>query len=374
MKFNKIIALACTLSAVHPAFAGNKDRSGQAAGTQLLVNPWASTNGVFGLNGAHSGGLQAMKLNVAGLTRTKNLEVGATHNTYLSGSGSTIIGAGFANRVNEKGVLGVHVMSINMGEVPVTTVDAPQGGLGTFRPSIFNASLGYGHSFTKSIDAGVNFTFLSEGVSNVRAGAFAIDAGIQYRTGDKEELHFGVFLKNVGSNMRFAGDGLAFNGTSPDDPGKQITLQNRSEKFQLPTQLVIASSYDLYFGNDVKMEAAAPPAEGEAPAPETATLTGIKNSRLTLMGSFISNSFIADNLGLGAEYAYREAFHLRAGYRYESGIADVATSQTFYKGLSAGAGFAFKFGKTSNQKVQVDYAFRPTSVGSVHAVSLLFKN
>jgi hypothetical protein len=372
MKLNKILLLACTVAVSTGAFAGNKDRSGQAAGSQLLVNPWAATNGVFGLNGGHTAGLQAMKLNIAGLARTKKLEVAATHNTYLSGNGMSIIGAGFANRLSPKGVLGVHVMSINMGEIPVTTVDAPQGGLGTFKPSIFNASVGYGHSFTKSIDAGVNFTFLSEGVSNVRAGAFAIDAGVQYRTGDLEELHFGVFLKNVGSNMRFTGDGLAFNGTSPDDPSKQITLQNRSEKFQLPTQLTIASSYDIYMGNQVSVTSA-PTAEGETPAPSTAMLTGIKTSRLTLMGSFISNAFIADNLGLGAEYAYKESLFLRAGYRYESGIADVATSTTVYTGLSAGAGVAFNFGKT-DQKVQLDYAYRPTRVGAVHSVSLHFRN
>jgi hypothetical protein len=372
MRFNKLI-LATVLAGISAnAFAGNKDRSGQAGGTQLLVSPWAASNGVFGLNGAYVGGLEAMKLNIAGLAQTKKIEVGAAHNTYLTGTNTSIIDAGFAARLSARGVLGVNIMSINMGDIPVTTEGSPEpGALGVYKPSMFNASIGYGHSFTKSIDAGVNFTFLSEGISNVRAGAVGIDAGIMYKTGDLENVHFGVFLRNVGSNLRFAGDGLSFNGTSPDDQTKQITLQNRAEKFQLPTQLVISTAYDFYLGNEVKMEST-PAAEGsEAPAAQTAVLTGKKTSRLTLSGSFISNSFLADNLGIGAEYAYKEGFFMRAGYRYESNINDAALTGTFFTGLSAGAGFQFKVGEGN---LALDYAFRPTRIGAVHTVGLRFRN
>jgi hypothetical protein len=372
MRINKIILATALLGVTTSAFAGNKDRSGQAGGTQLLIAPWAATNGLFGLNGAYVGGLEAMKLNVAGLAQTKKIEVGASHNTYLTGANTSIINAGFASRLSSRGCMGVNIMSVNMGEVPVTNELSPEPGVqGVYKPTMFNASIGYGHSFTKSIDAGVNFTFLSEGVANVRAGALGIDAGIMYKTGDLEQVHFGVFLRNVGSNMRFSGDGLSFNGTSPDDATKQITLQNRSERFQLPTQLVISSAYDFYLGNEVKMETA-PNSEGtDAPAAETAVMTGKKTSRLTFSGSFISNSFIADNLGIGAEYAYREGFFARLGYRYESDINDAALSGTFFTGLSAGAGFQFKFGEG---RLALDYAYRPTRIGAVHSVGLRFRN
>ena len=354
--------------------AGNKDRSGQAAASELLVNPWAATGGVFGLNGSYVSGLEAMKLNIGGLARAKKLEIGAVYNTYIQNSGVSIVNAGFANRLNKKNVFGVNVMSVNYGNIPITTIDKPQGGDGNFKPSFFNASIGYAHNFTENIDGGVNITFVSEGVSNVRASAIGLDAGIMYSTGDDKELHFGVTLRNVGSNMRLSGDGLSFNGTTPDNLDNQITVQQRSDKFQLPTQLNISVGYDLYFGKD-RAIAAAKPVEGEV-APEAISLTNTGkayDSKLTLMGSFISNAFISDNVGIGAEYSYRDKLFLRGGYRYQTQIGDAAFTSTFYKGISAGAGIALKFGKEeSNSRMQIDYAFKPTRVGAVHGVSLRF--
>jgi opacity protein-like surface antigen len=372
-KFLSITLFAiCAISTV--ATAGNKDRSGQAAASELLVNPWAATGGVFGMNGSYVSGLEAMKLNIGGLARTKSLELGAVYNSYIQNSGIGIVNAGFANRLSKKNVLGVNVMSINYGNIPVTGVDNPQGTGANFKPSFFNASIGYGHNFTEHIDGGLNVTFVSEGVSNVRASAVGIDAGIMYTTGDDDELHFGVTLRNVGSNMRFRGDGLSFNGTTPDNLDNQITVEQRSDKFQLPTQLNISVGYDLFFGQQ-RAIAAAKPVEGEI-TPEAAALTNTGmayDSKLTLMGSFISNAFISDNVGAGLEYSFKNKLFLRGGYRYETRINDAALTSTFYRGLSAGAGVALKFGKEeSNSRLQIDYAFKPTRVGAVHGVSLRF--
>jgi hypothetical protein len=368
MKQNLIIAILI-ISTGFNAIAGNKDRSGQAGATQLLVNPCAATGGVFGLNGASAMGVEALKVNIGGLAKLKTFEASANYNIYNENTKLKINNVCFGSRLNAKSVFGVQIMSVDWGEIPVTTVDVPQpGGLSTFKPSMFNASVGYAYSFTKSIDAGINFTYIGEGVSNAKAAAVGIDAGIMYSTGDNDELHFGVTLKNVGTNMRFGGDGLTFNGTSPDDPTKQITLSQRSEKFQLPTQLNIATAYDIYLGKAIIM---APAAAEDVPS--EAIVSTKTNSRLTLNGSFISNAFINDYLGIGAEYAFREQFFLRAGYRYESGITDASKSLTFYKGVSFGGGAALKTGKgEAKSKVQVDYAYKPTVLGGVHTIGIKF--
>ncbi len=370
-KILSITLLACcTLS----ASAGNKDRSGQAAASELLVNPWAATGGVFGLNGSYVRGLEAMKLNIAGLAKAKSLEIGGVYNAYIQNSGIGIVNAGFANRLNKKNVFGVNVMSINYGNIPITTVEKPQGGDGTFKPQFFNASIGYAHNFTDNIDGGVNITFVSEGVANVKASAIGLDAGIMYTTGDNDDLHFGVTLRNVGSNMRFKGDGLSFNGSTPDNLDNQITVESRSDKFQLPTQLNISVAHDIYFGKE-RAIAAATPVEGET-TPDAAPVTKMgmpHDSKLTLMGSFISNAFISDNVGVGAEYSYRNSIFLRGAYRYETGISDAEKTSTFYTGLSAGAGVALKYGKEdAKSRLQIDYAFKPTRVGAVHGVSVRF--
>lgn len=366
------LAVACTVSVLQ-LNAGNKDRSGQAAASELLVNPWAATGGVFGLNGSYVSGLEAMKLNVAGLAKAKGFEFGAVYNSYIENAGIGIVNAGFANRLGKKNVFGVNVMSINYGNIPITTVNQPEGGDGTFKPSFFNASIGYARNFTDNIDGGVNLTFVNEGVSNVRASAMGLDAGIQYTSGDNDEIHFGVTLRNVGSNMRFSGDGLSFNGTSPDDLDKQLTIQQRSDKFQLPTQLNINAAYDIFFGRQRALAAAVQEEGQTAPDSAMTTNTGMAyDSKLTLMGTFVSNAFISDNVGLGAEYSYRNRLFLRGAYRYETQINNADLTRTFYTGVSAGAGVAFQFGKNESSRLHIDYAYKPTRIGAVHGVSLRF--
>ncbi len=246
----KIITLCAAISIATSsiAFAGNKDRSGQAAASELLVNPWAMTGGTFGMNAANVSGLEALKLNIAGVARTKGLELGISHNNYLMNTGVKIINAGMAASFNEKSKIAVNIMSVNYGAIPITTVNNPEP-LGTeFKPSFVNVSVGYAYSFGKNIDAGVNATFVNEGVANAKANAVGFDAGLMYTTGFKDELHFGITLRNVGSNIRFAGDGLTYSSTSIDDRDKIITVSNRSANFQLPTQLNISGAYDIFLG------------------------------------------------------------------------------------------------------------------------------
>ena len=51
------------------SFAGNKDRSGQAGASELLINPWARSSGWGGVNTANVRGLESMFGNVAGIIR-----------------------------------------------------------------------------------------------------------------------------------------------------------------------------------------------------------------------------------------------------------------------------------------------------------------
>src|SRR5690606_32440916 len=83
-KLIKGTALAvCALSVSMSAMAGNKDRIGQAGATELSINPWAKSTGVFGMNTAYVGGLDALKTNVAGLALVDKMEVAVAHTRYL---------------------------------------------------------------------------------------------------------------------------------------------------------------------------------------------------------------------------------------------------------------------------------------------------
>ncbi len=356
LKKIKYTTFALLLTTV--AFAGNKDRSGQAGAGELLLNPWARSSGLFGLNAAHVSGIEAMKVNIAGLANTPKSEVGLAHTRYLSGTGMSINNVGIAQNIGNGNVIGVNIMSFGFGEIPITTESSPEGGIGNFKPLFLNFSVGMGHTFSKNMCAGINITYINEAISNIKASALGFDAGVQYTNGKRDNFHIGITLRNVGTNLRFSGDGFSFNGSSPDF-AKELTTQSRSEKFSLPSQLNIATSYDFYL-DEAK---SAGETEGKASMP---------NHRLSGMVSFISNAYNSDWLGIGAEYAFKEKFMLRAAYRYESKIGDKEENTTFYSGISAGLTIQTKLSsKESSPALAIDYGYKPTRIANgVHVIGL----
>ncbi|MBK8686215.1 MAG: hypothetical protein IPN26_15240 [Bacteroidetes bacterium] len=93
----KMSALALFIAG--SVFAGNRDRSGQAGAGELLLNPWARSSGLFGLNAANVTGIEAMKCNIAGLSKTKKTEIGLAHTRYLAGTGMSISNLGIAQNL-----------------------------------------------------------------------------------------------------------------------------------------------------------------------------------------------------------------------------------------------------------------------------------
>ncbi len=367
-KINRITLLTLFSVLNITAFAGNKDRTGQSAANEILINPWAATGGLFGLNAAGIKGLEALKINPAGLSQLKGTEMGIAHTRYLAGTGMSVSNVGIAHEFKDKGAIAVNFMSFGLGNIPITTTTSPEGGIGNFKPAFFNATIGYGKSFSKSMSAGVGITFINEAISNVKASAIGFDAGIQYKAGEKDNFHLAIALRNIGTNLRFSGDGFSFNTYSPD--GRiEITSQLRSDKFQLPSQLNIGVSYDFYLKDNNKAQATEVK-EGEEPKE---VVEEIAKHRITPMFSFVSNSYINDWIGVAAEYAYQEKFFARLAYRYESQILNSVENRTFHSGLAAGIGYNVPTSKKNGSKMAIDYSYKHTRIASgMHTLGLRF--
>lgn len=329
IKISILLALATCLTV--NVNAGNEDRAGEAGASQLLINPWTRSVGFAGANTASAEGLEAMGLNISGLAFTRKTELLVNHKRYLVGSDININTFGFSQKVGETGVVGVSIMSMNFGDIDITQVNLPEGGIGTFSPSYTTIDLGYAKSFSNSIYGGVGVRIISESIANVGARGFAFDAGVRYVTGDNDQVKFGIALKNVGPTMKYSGDGLSFTETN-DNAGFDIssTKDHRASAYQLPSLLNIGLSYDFY------LAAKADSTSGEISA----------DHRITAAGNFTSNSFTKDQYRIGVEYAFRNMFMLRGGYVLEQGTwfdADKRTSA--YTGPAFGASFVAPLGK-----------------------------
>jgi len=317
------------------ARAGNGDRAGQAGSSELLINPWARGSGWAGVNVAGSRGVEAMFLNVAGLPFLEKTEVSFTHTKWLKGSETNINAGGIAMKVGESSAIGVAIVAMDFGDIIETTVDQPEGGLGYFTPQFFNVTASYAKSFSNSIYGGISFKILSQSIADVKSSGFAFDAGIQYITGWNEkadDLKFGITLKNVGSPMKYSGDGLSFRGDPPEESNYQMTLEQRADRFELPSLVAIGVSYDMQLAEQHK---------------------------LTLAGAFTSNSFTEDQFGLGAQYTFKEMFSLRTGYAYEKDITSADETLTASKGLTGGVTVELPMGK-GGKKLGIDYSYRTT--------------
>lgn len=316
-------------------FAGNKDRSGQAGASQLLINPWAMSTGWNNAGMASVKGLDAMFGNIAGTAFTKGTDLNFSHTTWLKGTDISMFSFGLLQKVGDAGVIGLSVASMSFGDIQITTVDKPDGGNGTYSPNLMNINLSFAKSFSNSIHGGLLVKIISESMSDMSVNGVAIDAGIQYVTGNQEQIHFGITLKNIGPTLKYSGDGLSYKVFFSQYHSDQYTVEMRTDPFELPTQLVIGAAYDFNFESDY---------------------------RLTLAGNFTSNSFTKDQIVLGAEFSLKNYLMLRAGYAYEEGIweeIDHDDNTNINKGLSLGASVQAPIGK--NMTFAVDYSYRSTA-------------
>ena len=87
IKLNKIkeIITICLLLSTNLLLAGNEDRAGQAGANELLINPWTRSAGWGGANAALVKNVEAMGLNVGGLSFCKGTEITFAHSQWLKG-------------------------------------------------------------------------------------------------------------------------------------------------------------------------------------------------------------------------------------------------------------------------------------------------
>ena len=333
----KIYAALFGMCLAGTLFAGNPDRQGEAGAAQLLMVPWAQMAGIHALNTSSVRGTEAMRLNIAGLSRINRTEVNLAHTRYLVGADLNFNAFGLAQKIGENGAFGLSLMSIDFGDINVTTDAQPAGTGATFSPSYFNIGLGYSHIFANKVSVGILMRGVSEGLSNLNAFGIGLDAGVQYVTGERDNFKMGISLRNVGGPMRFDGEGITLEVPNPNENGTTLRIRQRVSQFELPSVLNIGISYDFYIG---------------------------ERNRLTAMGNFTSNSFSRDNLGGGLELSIRDMFIVRGGYRYEVGTtSSTAVDAPLYTGVAGGASLVLPISRDNPEHtLAIDYGYRVTKV------------
>lgn len=339
-KYSLLLAVAAIVGS-SVAFAGNPDRQGEAGANQLLLNPWARSAGLHTTNTSSTSGAEAMYLNVAGLARATGTQIQLGHTRYIADINLNALS--FAQPIGTNGgVFGVSLVAMDLGEFETTSAETPEGSGATFSPTYFNLGLSYAHLFENKVSVGITAKLVNESIANAGARAFALDAGVQYVTGEEDNFKFGISLRNVGSKMRFTGEGLSKQLPNPGPVSYNNTYYERSTAYELPSQLNIGASYDLVF---------------------------TKQNRLSFIGNFTSNAFSRDQLGGGLEFTVAKSFALRVGYKTELDVREIEA--TIDNGVSAGLSFSIPVRKGSESRLGLDYAYRQTKIfNGIHNLGL----
>lgn len=323
--------------------AGNEDRVGSAGASELLVNPWARSSAFGDAGVANVNGLEATFTNIAGLAFTDKTQLKFNYTNWMGDADISFNSAGIAQRLSENDVIAVSVQAMNFGDIPITTVNNPEGNIGFFTPKTNIFNVGYAKSFSSSIHGGINFKVISTSIANLKSSGMAIDAGIRYVTGEQDQIKFGITLKNVGPVIKFKGDGLS-NQVDYVTSGITATLEERSATYELPSLLNIGGSYDFIFD---------------------------EKNKLTTSLAFTANSFSADQFRGGLNYmmtAEKMAFNLRAGYVYEKNLLSAENRSNALVGPTAGFSVDALVGENKSA-LGIEYAVRfAGNFGVIHTI------
>ena len=308
---------AAVLAQAATAGAGGLDRIGTSGAQELRIPVGAASIATGGSTVAVGDGLRNMYWNPASLAGTDQSEGMISYSSYL-GDSKVNYGA-ISTHMGSQGQIAFSAKVLNIGDIIVTTEDAPDGTGEVLNPNFGVFGITYGRRMTDRVHLGVSGAYISEKVADVSATGFAIDLGVQYDTGWRG-LRFGFAMKNIGPDMRFSGSNLEQRVVLPsDDPASRgHVLQLQAAAFEMPSYLQIGVSYDLPMGGSER--------------------------HATVMGAFQGNNFTTDEYHVGAEVPIGNFLALRGGFVGQVPIKEADRQPNYLYSYSYGAGFNFKLG------------------------------
>ena len=318
------LVLGLLVATSGPAWAGSDERQGSSGAGELKIPVGPRSTALAGTTVSDVAGAEALYWNPAGLGSLSGTQAYFSHLGYIADMNVNYFA--LVTKAGTFGNIGFSAKVLDVGDVIVTTEEAPDGTGDILSPTFSVLGLTYARQFTDKVRFGATAQFVNEKVANAGAKGMAFDFGFQYDTG-YNGLVFGFVMKNFGSAMEFSGSDFEVNVPIPDaEPGStNRTLAPTSAGFEMPSYFQMGVSYDL-----MKQE----------------------SSQFKLLGTFLSNNFTPDEFRGGAEYSFHDQFALRAGYGRRVSTAD----GDVYNGFSWGAGLNLGLGGTT--KMRFDYSNR----------------
>jgi opacity protein-like surface antigen len=318
----KILLIILTFLIATSVYAGDVARKGTTGADQLLIPVGARGIATGGSFLANITGLESIYYNPAGLDVYPQTEAMFSYINYIADINISYFAIGTS--LGDFGSIGLALKSFDFGDIPITTVQFPDGTGSFYSPTFLTLGFTYSKVLTDRISIGTNFKLITERIQNTSATGFALDAGVQYRF--TESLMIGAAVKNIGTNMEYSGQDLTTRTQIPGTvPGSTTgSYQIVAESFQIPSYFQLSLTYALNFN---------------------------EQNNLSVAGAYTANNSFEDIANFGLEYGFMNNFFVRGGYNFL-----VENSSEYIYGFTFGAGVDYKIG--GEVGVVFDYAFR----------------
>jgi hypothetical protein len=327
--FNRLFLIPLVLICfVVEAFGGGQNRAGTAAAPELRIPVGSRFVAMGGADVALVSGLEAIYWNPAGVSvGGGDANAMFSYRQYIADMSMSF--AAVSGNFGDLGTIGVSFRDLSIGNIDVTTLDAPDGTGEVINPTFFVVGLTYSKTLSDRISIGANINVISESWTGVGATAFGLDFGVQYRNlFELTGLSMGVAVKNLGTPMKYEGTALWFQGSEQGE-NRDVTFYERgAQSAELPSEISLGVSYVRNIDDE---------------------------NKLTVAGTFVNNNYAFDDYRAGLEYSYKDIFFVRGGYLFSPESDDVVPN--IFQNYSVGVGINFM--EFTDLNLSLDYAYMP---------------
>lgn len=326
-KITTITALTITLMALSysASYAQRVSKVGTTAAPflQIPVGPEATSMG--SAITAYANGAAAMFWNPAGIAGLEQKELLLEYTNWFIDLDHTYLGAVLPVT---KGVIGLNIVALNMGEFEETIYGRnfePTGR--TFRAYSLAIGGSYATYLFDDLRLGINAKYIVEKIDFSSASTIGFDIGTLYQT-PIDWIKFGVSVQNVGGKMQIDGDNLTtttdLNESEEGDYQPDVRLA--TDEFNLPLTLRVGFGFDLLQKENVSARLAV---DGVSPSDNFQHLnigleTALLDEKFFIRGGLPniglekSDRVQKFTLGLGFNYDVSETLSVNIAYSYQN--------------------------------------------------------
>ncbi len=326
----KSVFISIIVCSLLPAFVNAQgagrdvSKSGSSAAAFLQIPVGARAIGMGGAFVGTANDITSLYWNPAGLARGGMREVVFSHMQWIGDIDFDYGAVGIP--LGGFGSIGLSFSSLSMDDMPVTTVERPEGTGELFGAGSIAIGLHYARNLTDNFSIGFSAKYISERIWDMSSQGFAIDFGTLFTTDFLNGLRIGASLTNFGTDMQLSGRNVRYYyRLDPDKMGSNERIPHLIELDSWPLPL------NFQFGIAT-----------EVFQTEMHVLT------VAVDALHPSNDY--QSLNVGGEYGFLGTFYIRGGFNALF-LDEGEGGSSFGVGVQSDL-----FGR--NLKAKVDYAFR----------------